>query len=165
METAGPVLERLFDDALKEERARKASREARAVFVITSSGAFTTLLLAVGGFATGSSSLDLSVWARGFLISAVLLFGAAAVLCLKVNQPTKYQEMSISGLQKLVERSGYWKAHPMVGLRTSALSRLEILSGFRSVNEQKADILTWAFAVEVVAVVCVALSVVVVLMG
>lgn len=160
---AGPVLQSLFEDALREERALKASLESRAVFVINSSGAFTTFLLAVGGFATGSASFALSSAARGLLIAAVLLFATAALLCLKVNQPTEYEETSIKGLGRLVRSAEPWGRPAIVGWRTVSFNRLQVLSRFRAVNKTKADLLKWAFAIEVVAVGFVALSVVSVL--
>ncbi len=163
-EIAGASLERLIQEALAEERKLKSSFEQRAAFVISSSGGLTALLFAFSAIATGSGSFELPLLVKVLLVVAVVLFVASGLLCLKVKQPTDYEEASIAGLQRLVADERVWKADQVVGLRTASLNRVQILARFRCANAKKGEYLRWAIGAQVAALIGVALGVIAILL-
>lgn len=162
-DVAGKSYEQLIKEQLDEERSRKASLEQRAVFVITSSGTLATLLFGLATVVTGTTGLSLSGTAKFFLVCAVPLFLASAVLGILVNAPRDYDELGTDELARIVEPD-YWQAAGSIGARRSAEARITVLRTARSLNLKKAKQLFWALIVEVIAVGAVALTVVLILL-
>src|SRR5713101_8015051 len=85
----GPTIKAQLD----EERATKASLEARGLAIITSSSVLATLLFGLVAFTRGNvnqAHLNVGVWAGRALLLGVGLFAIAALLGLWANLPLKY---------------------------------------------------------------------------
>jgi hypothetical protein len=157
--SAGPVYEDLIKEQLAVERAREASLGQRGTFVVTSSGAFVTVLLGLAGLTakTGWSQVPFSGRVLG--AAALPLFLAAAICGLGINKTQPYQEVGLAALRKIVSDPAYWatKSNAKALRRTSEI-RVAILQAARILNREKACLLAWALAFEVAGIGLVAVG-------
>ena len=154
-EGAGEVFAPFVRDQLGEERDRKSSLEQRGLAVITSSGAFVTLVLAVAALVTGAKDFELSDGARHWLLGALIAFVAAAVLGVLCNAPLEYNEPG-STMESWLEK--HWEGTAGAALKATALADLQTLRVARNKNGGKARLLTWAIASEVAGLLFVAIA-------
>ena len=160
--TAGSVYAALITEQLVEERARKASIEARGLSVITTSGALVTLLFGLGSLVSGVEGYTLPTVGRWFLLGALGAFLLAAAAGIVANFPLRYREVSVAGLRRLTAPEWWTNAEPAAA-RRAAEARLNVLERARSTNAFKVNALIAAMVIEVIAVVLVAAAVAVIL--
>lgn len=156
---AGQAFAQLIVEQLTEERARKTSLEGRGLALITTSGAFTTLVLAISAL-TGDGTLPGP--ARALLILALVCFFVAAVLGVLVNLPADYREPSPGDLLAAVNDSG--DRDLASGERSVARVRIKILEAARGRNKDKAERLLWGAWAQIAALLFVASAGLVVLL-
>lgn len=160
--SAGSVYAALIAEQLAEERARKASIEARGLSVITTSGALVTLLFGLGSLISGVEGYALPVAGSWLLLGALAAFLLAALAAIVANFPLRYREVSVGGLRRLTAPEWWTNTEPAAA-RRAAEARLNVLERARSTNAFKATALIAAMVVEVIAVVLVAAAVAVIL--
>lgn len=81
----------LMSTQLSYERSRKDSIERRGITVITSSGAFATLVFAIAALVTKlEHTQNFTAMERDWLVTGVVAFFFAALLGLAVNVPLPY---------------------------------------------------------------------------
>ena len=149
------ILTDLIDSEYSAESARKNSLESRTQFIVTSSGAFVTVLLGIGGFAIKAHKTLLYAMALCVIIAAILAFMGAASLCLKANNVLVYQHVDFDDVEQTL-------AHEWVSLgrgRARILAtkaRISALRSARANNDRKAKWIAWAIRLEIAAIVLVA---------
>jgi hypothetical protein len=153
----GKAHAQLIQDQLAEERARKTSLEQRGIAVITTSAGLGTLLF--GFAALTSSKKALPPDAKDLLIAALALFVFAAVGGLITNFPRRYAEADVKAMGKRVSYEEWHDPHVAEAYRSNARLNYHIVRHARKVNRNKALTLWAAFACELLALVCVAASV------
>lgn len=156
---ANAIVGAYIAEALAEERARKASLEARGLALITTSGAFTTLVLGIGALVAPE---ELPVAARAFLVVGLLCFLVAAAKGALVNKPEDYTEPDAEKLGGVLDELRAKSAAS--GERTVARSRLVIIEAARTRNKGKASALlrgSWAQVIGMVSIAGAALTVLV----
>lgn len=157
---AGAVFGAYVSEQLLEERARKTSLEARGLALITTSGAFTTLVLGIAALAGGDNLPDVS---RVLLILSLAAFLIAAVMGVVVNKPADYDEPSADSLRDTLARFG--DRDRATGEKTVADSRLDVLKAARQRNETKAERLLWGAWAQIAALGSVAVAGIVTLLA
>jgi hypothetical protein len=148
---------------LDEERARKASLEARGIGIVTSSSVIATLLFGLLAFARSSIAqphLAIAEPARTALIVGAVLFAAAALAGLAANIPRDYREASIQKLEKRVEKTEWETADPVEAARYDAVLNVQVLDAARKLNAWKAWLILAGIAAEALAAVAVVVAVV-----
>ncbi len=154
-DSAGAVYAEVVRDQLTGELDRKESFEQRGITVVTTSGVLVSLLF---GFAALGASGPIPIDATTPLLLALGAFSLAAIFGLATNIPRPYEELEISALQRLVEKT-WWEAAPSDGARRVAEARLVALGSARQRNTQKGNLLMTAIALEVLAVAALSTSV------
>lgn len=149
---------KLIQDQLAEERSTKSSLEARAIGVITSSGALATLLFALAALVTNASDYELPSPARWALGLTLLAFVAAAVLAILVVRPATYLEVTIESLQAAAAPAAM-SAPAVEGDPEIAAVLVDIIASARAKNAAKAGHLRDAVACQVVGAVLLAAAV------
>lgn len=146
-----------INDLVKDEQARKASLEERGIRVITTSGALATLLFAVAKFGQGNENLGTPD--ETYLVLAVVFFVAAAVLGLFANQVQRYFILKPAALQDYLTNPPSDAGATVIVAR----DKVEWYLTARVINGRKALCLFAAVTLEVVAIMCVAAAVAIVL--
>lgn len=149
-ETGGAILAAYITSTLGEERASKTSLEARGLALVTSSGAFVTLVLAIAAVANGKS---VNVVSRLFLVLASIGFIAAAVLGIFVNIPKDYEEPTAQRLRELIQEHS--ESNPGQAIRAVADSEARNLAKARENNKNKAKTLRCGAKCQVAGLVLV----------
>jgi hypothetical protein len=148
----------LAKDELAAQDARKASLEQRGVGVITTSGVLVTLLFGLAALSTkASDTFVLAAGARTWLLWALGLFLAAAVVAILTNLPIGYQAVDADAIRSRL------KERPIrsrdAAEKDVALTRVRALEDAKTKNGFKAGALVVAMGLEVGAVGCVAAAV------
>jgi len=130
--------------------------------VITSSGAFVTLVLAVAALVAGADDFVLSEGAQNWLLAALIAFVISAVLGVFTNAPLEYDEPA-GALHAWVDQN--WSATASGALKAATLSDIETLVAAREKNGAKARLLEWAVSCEVAGLAFVAVASGLVLIG
>jgi hypothetical protein len=112
-----------IDDELTELRAVKDSLESRGAAVITSAGAFVTLLFAVVALISGREKYDLPDNAHFWLYMALGLFFVAGLLALFISMPLLYRAPTTRGLDSVVRQR--WDDDDKVASRRVAVTKLD----------------------------------------
>jgi choline-glycine betaine transporter len=155
---AGDYYSKLVDAQLVEERSRKASLEQRAGGVITTSGAVVTLIFAFTSLIKGSNVSHVPDAARIELMAALAFLLMAVVLALVIGFPRKYEEVDEASLKDHVAKSEWMNSDVAEAHRLMAEVIVGIITTARGYNDDKANLLFWAVALEVVGIVALALS-------
>jgi hypothetical protein len=155
---AGDAYGPLILEQLTEERARKSSIEQRGLAVVSTAAGLVTALLALAGLITKRSDFHLSVVSEALLSIAALLLVAAAAAAVLTNAPRGYDEVSDAHLAEITAEVAWYK-DVGEGARLVADLRRELVASARSQNQRKAKSLLAAIALEVVATMCVAATV------
>lgn len=151
-QNAGTSYGQLIADQLAQERARKASVEARGITVITTSSTLATLLFALTAGLTSAATFRLPGPARLPLVLALCAFGGAALLGLVTNVPLRYQEPTPRGLAKLLAPN-FWAAPPHIGQRRVAEAQVKTLTAARVANRLKVRLLLGAISCELLGTI------------
>ena len=156
----------VYRDYIREQVARedhrKESLERRGLAVITSAGAFATVLFALASLTIDENTLDLSNPARVGVSIALVCFLASAVLAIAINWPWKQREVAAGELR--AELTSRWldaqsEAEKMVGE-----TDLKVFQSARSANNTRARLLLWAVLAQGVAVTSVAVTVFIIIL-
>lgn len=138
-----------------EERGRKQSLESRGTALVTSSGAFVSVVLAVATLAD-TRALDVPRDAVLSLAAAVACLLAAAVCGVLANMPTGYQEPDAAELARYID--DYWDADGSAAARVVATNSADNLKSARTANATKATVLRVGTAVEAAGLVLLAVT-------
>lgn len=157
--SAGDAYGPLILEQLTEERARKSSIEQRGLAVVSTSAGLVTVLLALAGLITKRSDFHLTVASEVLLSIAALLLVAGAVAAVLTNVPRGYDEVSDAHLTEITAEGAWHKQDIGEAARLVADLRREVVASARSQNQQKAMWLLAAIALEVAATMCVAATV------
>jgi hypothetical protein len=155
---AGGLYRELIEQQVQEESARKKSFEQRGITVITSAGAFVSLVFGIGVVAT-AQHLQASGLSRIVLAVAVLAFAAAAACGIVVNLPMRYLDVTNDQMWAWVtERLWNMRAGPAA--RRAARLRVRVVTRARNRNHLKGRWLISAIVLEVGAIFLVAVAVI-----
>lgn len=138
---------KLVEDQLTEERSTKSSVEARAIGVVTSSGALATLLFALGALVTEADDFRLPDSARVVLVLTLGAFIVAAILALFAARPGTYQEVSLGSLRDAATPEAMG-ASADEGSSSIANVLIAIIAKARESNATKASFLKYAVTFE-----------------
>lgn len=152
----------LLTGLLAEERERKKSIEARGLSVVTSSGTLATLLFALAALVTGSEGFKLPSGSRPLLVASIILFALAGTLGIFTNKPLRYAEPATDWLNKLTQPAVWDKTTATLAARRAAEARIASIESFRVKNQTKVNLLTAAIALQVIAVVVLAVAMLVI---
>lgn len=161
--TSAVAVMKLVQDQLTEERSTKSALEARAIGVITSSGALATLTFALAALVTKPAAYELPGPARLVLGITLVAFMAAAVVAIIAARPGTYQEVSIDSLRSVVTEAAMG-APAEVGEPEIASVLVDIIARARQMNRNKARFLRRAVTLEAIAAVLLGVAVGIVLL-
>lgn len=161
--TSAAAVMKLVQDQLTEERSTKSSLEARAIGVITSSGALATLLFALAALVTKTAGYELPDTARLVLGATLVAFVVAAVLAIIAARPGTYQEVTTDSLRAAATKEAM-AAPAEEGESAIAKVLVDIIAMARGKNGAKARFLKRAVTAEAIAAVLLAVAVAIVLL-
>ncbi|MGJ7442151.1 hypothetical protein [Aquipuribacter sp. MA13-6] len=161
--TSAAAVMTLIEGQLAEERSTKASLEARAIGVVTSSGALTTLLFALSALVTRPTDYELPGPARYVLLATLLAFLLAAVLAILAARPGTYHEVTVESLEEAAT-AGSMASPVDEGSPKIATVLVDIIRKARVRNGKKATFLKAAVTCQVAAAVLLSIGVGVVLL-
>lgn len=144
---------------LDDLRALKASLEQRALAVVTTSGILVTLLFGLASVVTSRKNYTLPAAARPALVAALAAFVVAAALALIVNFPFKYRASSAEDLERIRKDRDLWREADWISARRIAGTRIEMIASYKKRNKAKAFLLMTSIAVEVSAILALAIAV------
>lgn len=145
--TAAICIRAFLDAELAAETERKTSLQARGVTVITSSGAFVSLLVAVLSDSADRPPLG----EQGLLVAALAALVLAALAAIWTNSPIGYQAAPPDELRRLVSADVFRLPATSVDRRLAEL-RVKEIAAARRQNGRKAGALLVAFGLEAVAI-------------
>jgi beta-lactamase class A len=155
---AGDVYAPLIEAMLAEEGARKASMEQRAISVITTSGALVSLLVALAAFLLGkNTTFHANTPSKYTLVGAVVLFVAAAILALLVNDPAAYRSFGPNDVKLMLAT---WSSDAETARKQISTAQNDFAELAIQKNNRKARLLQAAVVCEVLGVCAVALAVI-----
>ena len=145
-------------EQLAAEDSRKTSLEQRGLAVITTSGALVTLLFALAALSTKKEpTFELTGGAEMALGISLAFFVGAAICALVTNVPLPYHQVKPAQVEGRLDEDPVRSEHD--ALRDIAKTRATELKSARRMNGIKANLLLVAMALEVAAVVAVAVAV------
>ena len=150
-------------DQLSDQDARKSSIEQRGIAVITTSGTLVSLLFGLVAVLTGADRYQLPGGAESWLFAAMIFFVVAAVAGIVTNLPLWYIGVKAGDLRSAVKQK--WADAPSVAEQRVAATNAKVLERAMQLNTAKGFILLVAITLEVVAVVCLAGAVRVILLS
>lgn len=151
---AGEAFSAHIDSQLTEERATKSSLEARGAALITSSGAFVTLLAAGFALAFGQNPEAVPDPSRWFVMAAVVALLTASVAGVLANKPADYGETDADDMA--VWLRDHWRSDAVAAAHRTAEAQLATLRTARARNADKATLVktgAWAQAAAVLLLV------------
>ena len=148
--TSAAAVMKLVEDQLVEERATKSSLEARAIGVITSSGALAALLFALAAVVTKPANYAPALAIRILLGATLVAFMVAIVRAILASRPGTYQEVSIESLRDVATITAMG-APADEGEPAIALMLVTIIEKAREQNAQKARFLKQGVTAEALA--------------
>lgn len=126
---------------------------------MTSSGTLVTLLFAIGAIATEATDFTLPGHAKVIFTLALVAFAVAGIFGILTNRPDFYEEVDAAWLRKTLSPVAWNYDNIALARRRTSEARVKSIESFRERNPQKVNLLTWAIASEVAAVVLVALGI------
>lgn len=133
--------------------------QQRGLAVVTSSGTLVTLLFAIGAVATEATDFTLPGPAKVFFALALAAFAAAGIFGILTNRPNFYEEVDADWLRKTLSPVAWNYDNLALGKRRTSEARVKSIESFREKNPDKANLLTYAIASEVAAVVLIAMGI------
>lgn len=146
-----------FADLAEGQEVRKDSVERRGVAVVTTSGAFVTLMFGLVALLTDSEGFALPHQSRGPIGLSVGLLTVAALLGLLTNLPRKYQNVDDAAL--LPSLDTYLAKEPSAAHTDIAHTHFRIYAAATKVNETKARLLVGGMLCQLLGLASVALAV------
>lgn len=161
--TSAAAAMKLIEDQLAEERATKSSLEARAIGVITSSGALATLLFALAALVTKPANYAPAEAIRILLVATLAAFMVAIIQAILASRPGTYQEVSLESLYDVATRTAMG-APAEEGGPEIARMLVTIVDKAREQNAVKARFLRRGVTAEAVAAGLLALAIALILL-
>ncbi len=127
--------------------------------MVTSSGTLVTLLFAIGAIATEATDFRLPGHAKVIFSLALVAFAVAGIFGILTNRPDFYEEVDAAWLRKTLSPVAWNYDNIALARRRTSEARVKSIESFRERNPHKVNLLTWAIASEVAAVVLVALGI------
>lgn len=150
--TSAAATMKLVQDQLTEERSTKSSLEARAIGVITSSGALAALLFALAALVTKPAAYAPALAVRFLLGATLVAFMVAIVQAILASRPGSYQEVSLESLHDVATKTAM-EAPADEGEPEIARMLVTIIERARERNAKKARFLKNAVTAEAAAAV------------
>jgi hypothetical protein len=150
-------------EQLNRQDERKTSLEQRGISVVTSSGTFVSLLFALVAVLTGAEDFELPGDAQPWLLAAAAAFVVAGIGGILTNAPGRYRSAQAASLEELIDEG--WSDAPEDAEGEVAAANVEVFKRAKVVNELKGRILVAAIAIELLAVVFLAIAIEVILAG
>lgn len=153
----GSVYASYIKSLLDYEQARKASLEAKATAVITTSGVLVSLLFGLVAVITGAKTFVLPVASHGWLVTAIVLFVGATGLAIWASIiPVPYGTVTFdrSSLPQV------WKTPADVASRYVAEGQLSQIAVAKKKNDRKAWIVVASGVLELAALVMLMVAVI-----
>lgn len=147
-----------ISDQLDREDARRVSLDQRALAVITSSGAFTTLLFAVVTATRGKDGVLASSTSR-FVIATVVLLVVSALCALLATKLLGYTVTSVSTLRAMLA-SPHWQDDEVDARNATATSQVNSVQTLRDGNDKKANYVVVSIGFQALAFVTLTFAVV-----
>jgi hypothetical protein len=159
MDASGvPVYGDFIQHELDAQDRRKDSFEQRALAIVTTSGALTTILFGLAAFATKPGKpFVLPNDAKPWLIAALALFFVSAIAALVTNLPLSYQAVIVGDIRKRLNEDPIRGAD--AAAEDVAFTRLKALESAKRKNAVKGWMLALAILAEAFAIGCVAVVV------
>lgn len=151
----GSVYTAFIEGQVKAEYERRAALEARGIGVITSSGAFTTLLFGVVALVKGKDFAP-AVLTQLLLAAAVLALIVAGALGLWANQLIAYRVAKPATLTAMV--TTHWGDSEVSALNACAVANIDTLETLRDGSNKKAGRITLALWAQLGAFVLIGLA-------
>jgi len=148
-------------EQVTEQDERKDSIEKRGLAVITSSGTIVSLLFALVAILTGVDKYELPNGAEPWLGIALGAFAISSLAGILTNAPLRYRSVEASELRKATRK--FWGDSPDKAEKRVAVTEVEVLETAKSINTIKAWILVAAIGFQLLAVICLALAIRVIL--
>jgi hypothetical protein len=152
-----------ISEQLSRQDTRKASLEQRGISVVTSSGTFVSLLFALVAVLTGAEDFELPSDAQPWLLAAATAFVLAGIGGILTNMPGRYRSPDAATLNQVIAER--WSDSPEEAENEVSAARVEVFARAQEVNSSKGRILVAAVAIEVLAVVFLAIAIEVILAG
>jgi hypothetical protein len=144
------------------EAVRKSSLEQRGTGLVTTSGALITLLFGLTTFLEGAKSFRIPPESHVWLIVAIFLFALSSVAGIAVNVP----QLSYPLIKNLRESIAEGLNDTHIEAKQAVMDyRLKRLSASRRANNIKGWLLISAGAVELLAIIMLAIGVFFVIQG
>jgi hypothetical protein len=159
----GRILGRLVQDLIAQERASKASVEARAIGTITAAGSLVTILFALAALESSRAAYVLPAAARWLLLGALACLLVTSIAAIIVNIPTGQREIKAADLLARISDDDSWNSPADDVERALAKAQAGQLIRARHVNRGKARLLAYAILSEVLGVAFIGAAVSVIL--
>jgi len=140
------------------EYDRRSSLDARGLAIVTSSGAFTTLLFAVLTALKGKD-VRLTGPASGFLIGSLVLLVLSALADLYATQLVKYTVTDVATLRLMLAKP-HWRDEEADARGVCAHTTINTVESLRTGNDQKAGRLVVAVALQLAAFIALTVTVI-----
>jgi tetrahydromethanopterin S-methyltransferase subunit C len=142
---------------LEEIRAAKASFEQRGIAVVTSSGILVTLLLGLAALITSRSGYTLPDSAKPWIYGSMAAFVLAAVFGVLTNRPVWLRAPTAKSLFDLARHS--WDDDRATAEKKIYATRVKMLARYKKTNRKQAKLLSYAVALEMLAILLMAVAV------
>jgi hypothetical protein len=150
-------------DQIDEQEARKESIEKRGLAVVTTSGTIVSLLFGLVAVLTGADKYELPSGAEPWLGGALGAFAVALLAGIVTNVPLLYLGVEPKELRHAID--SFWNDSSDTAEKRVAATHVKILARAKALNAAKGWILVGAYCAQLVAVVCLALAVRVILVS
>lgn len=149
MPEQGETYAKFIEAELKAEYDRRASVDARALAIVTSSSGFLTLVFAITVLVTGKDYTFSAAGARG-LVGSLAAFSVAAFVGLGANASLKYKVPEAATLLRMT--SDHWTDSETAARNISAGLNVTTLATLRTGNNRKALAVLVAFGFQMAAI-------------
>jgi hypothetical protein len=155
----GDAYSAFIKDQLDAEYDRRAVLDARGVAVVTTSGVLITLVIAAAGFLLGKNYLPTTP-GRWLFAVGLILFVGAALFGLWANALRSYDVAKRARLEEMTTNA-HWSDSEQEARRNIAASNTVTVKSLREGNDSKATILTVGLTLQLAALLCLAVAVIV----
>ncbi len=157
MSDQGATYAAYIESALKAQEERRASLDARALAVLSTSGGLLTLVFALTVLVTGDTFRVSPEGARGVAV-ALAFFLAASVTGLIANRLTPYEVPADETLGRLI--SDHWKDDEVDARNICAAMNLATVASLRAGNNRKARLTEVALLLQLLAITSLVITLV-----
>jgi hypothetical protein len=138
MTDAGDVFAEFIESELDHERRRRAAIDGRGVALVTTSGSFSSLILAGAAIVTGSSSFEAAPALLLALVAAIVLFASTGIAGILASRPHWYTVTDTSTLAAMIAE--HWDDERVDALQAVSQLNTQTLESLRQGNAKKASI-------------------------